>query len=113
MDGMGSPDGLRAGLGKPDMADFALRHQLGECGHRVLNRGVRVDPVLVVQIDVVRTKSPEGSLERRTDVGRRVVEETRTAPSVSPYCCEFVLRNCLLVTPIARQAGGFQNTRRN
>ena len=35
------------------MADLSLGHQFGERAHRVFDRRLRIDPVLVAQIDVV------------------------------------------------------------
>ena len=40
-------------LRQPDVADLALGHQFGDGADGVLDRGVGVDAVLVVQVDVV------------------------------------------------------------
>jgi hypothetical protein len=43
----------RGGLRQPDVADLALDDQLRQGADGLLDGRVRVDPVLVVQIDVV------------------------------------------------------------
>ena len=51
--GVGPADGGRRRLGQPEVAHLALRHQLGHGPDRLLDRRVGVDPVLVVEVDVV------------------------------------------------------------
>jgi hypothetical protein len=51
--GVGAADRFGAGLGQADAQDLALRDQLGQCTDGVLDRCVRVDPVLVVEVDAV------------------------------------------------------------
>jgi len=53
VDGVGAADGVDPGLGQADVADLALGDQLGQRPDGVLDRRVRVDPVLVVQVDAV------------------------------------------------------------
>ena len=50
------------------MADLALGHELGENSDHLVDRRLRVDAVLVVEVDVVGVESPEGSLQRDADV---------------------------------------------
>jgi hypothetical protein len=50
------------GLGQADVKHLALGDQLGQRADGLLDGRVRVDPVLVVQVDVVRTEPLEGSL---------------------------------------------------
>ena len=52
---------------------------------RLLDRRVRIDPVLVVEVDVVGTEPPERSLEGGADVGRGAVEVARTTASVGEH----------------------------
>src|SRR5580692_13093479 len=61
--GMRTSDRVRASLGQTDEAHLALGDQLSENANCFLNRGTRVHPVLVVEVDVV---SPE-ALERTFD----------------------------------------------
>ena len=57
-------------------------HQLGERADGVLDRRVRVDAVLVVQVDVVGAEPPQRALDRGADVGRAAVEAPRAAAGV-------------------------------
>ena len=50
---VGATDRGGAGLGQADVADLALRDQLGESADGLLDRRLRVDPMLVVEVDVV------------------------------------------------------------
>ena len=74
MDGVGSADCAGTGLGETDVADLAFGDQLGESAGGVFDSGVRVDAMLVVQVDVVGAEPPEGALQRGTDVGWAAVE---------------------------------------
>ena len=46
-------DGLRSRLGETEMAHLALAHEVGHGADRILDRRLRIDPVLVVEIDRV------------------------------------------------------------
>jgi hypothetical protein len=74
MDCVGSADRVGSGLGQTDVANFAFRDQLSENADRLFDGGVRIDAVLVVQVDVVGAKPPEGALKRRADVGWTAVK---------------------------------------
>ena len=80
--GVRAADGVGPGLGQPDVADLALGHQLGQRADGVLDRRVRVHPVLVVEVDVVGAEPPQRSLDRGADVGRAAVEVPRAAAGV-------------------------------
>jgi hypothetical protein len=80
--GVGAADRGGAGFGQADVADLALGHQLSQSAGGVLDRGVRVDPVLVVQVDVVDTEPLQGTFDRSADVSRAAVENTRAATGV-------------------------------
>jgi hypothetical protein len=66
----------RAGLGQADVADLALGDQLGQRADGVLDRRVRVDAVLVVQVDVVGAQPAQRALDGGADVGGAAVEPT-------------------------------------
>jgi Aldo/keto reductase family len=53
VDGMGAADRLGAGLGQADVSDLALGDELRHGADRVLDRCLRVDPVLVVEVEAV------------------------------------------------------------
>ena len=50
---MGAADGLRAGLGQAEVLDLAFPDQVLHRARDVLDRHVRVDAVLVEQVDGV------------------------------------------------------------
>ena len=59
MHGMGPADGADPGLGEADMADLSFGDQFGQRADRVLDGGVRIHPVLVVEVDVIGSESPQ------------------------------------------------------
>ena len=59
------PDRRRCGFGQAEVQHLALGDQLGDRGGGLLDRGVRVDPVLVVQVDVGRCPVAAGTLRPR------------------------------------------------
>jgi hypothetical protein len=61
--GVSAPDCGGAGLGQADVADLALGDQLGQGADGVLDGGLRVDPVLVVQVDVVSAEPLQRPLD--------------------------------------------------
>ena len=75
--GVRAADGVHSGLGQSDVADLALAYQVGHRPDGVLDRGVRVDPVLVVQVDVVSAEALQGALDGGADVGRGAVDRRR------------------------------------
>ena len=56
MDRMGATNGLRGRLRETEVPDLAGFDELGHCSDRLFDRGVRVDPVLVVEVDVVQAE---------------------------------------------------------
>ncbi len=70
---MRPPDGCRSRLGQADMADLALGHQFGEFPDGLLDGRVRVDAVLVVQVDVVGAEPLERPFDSEADIGRSAV----------------------------------------
>ncbi len=79
---MGTTDRGGAGLGQADVADLALGDELGKSADRLLDGGLRVHPVLVVEVDVVGAEPLQGALDRGADVGGAAVEDAGAAASV-------------------------------
>jgi hypothetical protein len=69
VDGVGAADGVRAGFGEPEVQHLAVGDQLRDRSGGLLDRRVRVDAVLVVQVDVVSTKPFQGPFDGCLDVG--------------------------------------------
>jgi hypothetical protein len=82
VDGVGAADRGGTGLGQADVADLALGDQPGQGAGGLLDERARVDPVLVVQVDVVGAEPPEGALGRGAHVGRAAVGDAGAAASV-------------------------------
>jgi len=82
---MGAADGVHPGLGQADVADLALGDQLGQGADGVLDRGVGVDAVLVVQVDVVGAEPTQRTLDRGADVRGAAVEDTGAASGVGDH----------------------------
>ena len=72
----------RPGLGQSEVADLALAHQVGHSPDGVLDRSVRVDPMLVVQVDVVSAEALQGALDGGADVRRGAVDHAGSASGV-------------------------------
>jgi hypothetical protein len=72
--GVGAADRFGRGLGKADVQDLALGHQFGQGADGVLDRRVRVDPVLVVEVDAVGSQPLQGAFDRGSDVRGAAVE---------------------------------------
>src|SRR5947207_2270418 len=70
----GAADGLGSGLGQSDVQDLSLCHQLAQGADGVLDGGVRVDPMLVIEVDAVGTQPLQGALDSGPDVRRAAVE---------------------------------------
>jgi len=68
MDGMGAADCVRSSLGQAEVADLAGLNELGHRPDGVLDRGLGVDPVLVVQVDGVDTEPLQARVTRLADV---------------------------------------------
>jgi hypothetical protein len=82
MHGVGASDRCGPGLGQADVQDLSLGHQLGQGAHGVLDRRVRVDPVLVVEVDAIGTEPLQGAFDRGPDVRRAAVEHPRATAGV-------------------------------
>jgi hypothetical protein len=82
VDGVGAADRVGPCLGQADVADLALGDQVGQGADGLLDGRVRVDPVLVVQVDVVGAEPLERALDRGADVGRTAVGDAGPAVGV-------------------------------
>src|SRR5207237_10896733 len=71
-----SVDGRDARLRKAEMQTFALLDQLLDRTGDVLDRDVRIDAMLVQQIDAVGTEALERGIDDRLDVLRSAVQST-------------------------------------
>ena len=68
---MGPPDGRRGGFGQAEVADLAGCDQLTDGARHVLDRHLRVDAVLVEEVDDVHTEPrSEASTTRLICSGR-------------------------------------------
>src|SRR5699024_3399262 len=56
---VGAANSVRACFGNAEIPHLALGDEFGQCAERLLDRHVRIDPMLVVQVDVVDTESPQ------------------------------------------------------
>ena len=70
LDGVGAADRLYAGLGEAEVADLALVDQVLDGAGDVLDRDVRVDAVLVEQVDRVGPQPLQRSLHASADRAR-------------------------------------------
>ena len=61
-------------LGQPDVADLAGPDELGERADRILDRNLRVDPMLVVEVDRRHAKAAEAAFDRTSYVLGTAVE---------------------------------------
>ena len=68
LDGVGAADGLRACFGEPEVAHFARVDQLLDGAGDVLDRHLRVDAVLVEQVDGVDPEPAQGPVDGVADV---------------------------------------------
>jgi hypothetical protein len=102
MHGVSPPDCCGAGLGKADVADLALDHQLGQGADGVFDGCLRVDPVLVVQVDVVGAEPLQRPLDCDADARGAAVEDTGAATRVrddAELRCEYDLGAAALDGP--------------
>jgi hypothetical protein len=68
MGGVRSPDRLRSGLGEPEMANQSSRDQLGHSTDSLLDRRRLIDPVEVIEVDVIGAETRKAFLERRANL---------------------------------------------
>ena len=78
--GVGAADRGGAGLGQPDVANLALGDQRGQGADGLLDGRFRIDPVLVVQVDVIGAQPLERTLDGDADVRRAAIEDAGPPP---------------------------------
>lgn len=89
--GVRATNRLRRGLGQADAQDLAFGDQLGHGADGLLDGGVLVDPVLVVEVDPVGAQALQGALDGGADVGRTAVEQAGSVPGMgqdAEFCGE-------------------------
>src|SRR5690349_23497680 len=79
MYGVRPPYGLRRGLGDAEMTYLPGLHQLGHDAPGLLDGHVRVDAVLVVEVDVVDAEPAQRRVARGVDVLGAAVEPDEAA----------------------------------
>src|SRR6478672_11252722 len=82
MDGVGASDGVGPGFGQAEVPDLPVADEVGEGTDGVLDRCAWVDPVLVVEVDVVGAEALKRALDSDTDVGRAAVASPGAATVV-------------------------------
>jgi transcriptional regulator with XRE-family HTH domain len=87
--GVGSTDVVDPRLRQADVTNLALGDELRYRTHGVFDRSPWVDPVLVIQIDVVGIETPQRSFEGGANVVRAAVDVPRSAAGVrdQPKLC--------------------------
>ena len=73
---MGSPDRRNARFGQPEMPNLAFADEVLDRARHILHRHLWVDAMLVVQVDVLGTESPQAPLEGLTNLRRATVHPT-------------------------------------
>src|SRR5439155_24332929 len=68
-------NGLGRSLREAEVAHLALLHELGHRAHGVLDRRIRIDAMLVIEVDMVDAQSAERAFDGLADV---------LGPSVDP-----------------------------
>jgi hypothetical protein len=71
--GVGAADRRGARLGQPEVQHLAFADQVFHRTRHILDRHVRVDAVLVQQVDAVRAQAGQGGLDHLADVRRAAV----------------------------------------
>src|SRR6202022_3222320 len=106
MHGVSPADRVDAGLREPDVADLAFGHQFGNGADGVLDRGVAVDAMLVVEVDIVGVETSQRSFDGGADVRRAAVEGARATTGVGDHA-EFRCEHNLLAAPLQGSADEF------
>jgi hypothetical protein len=82
MRGVSAADRGETGLRQPDVAHFARGDELRQGADGVLDGRLRIDAVLVVQIDVIGAQPLQGTFDGDADVRRATVEDAGAGPGV-------------------------------
>jgi hypothetical protein len=77
MDAVGPADCCRTGFGQADVSDFAFGYQIGKGTNSIFNRNILIDPVLIVQVDMVGAEAPQGTFDCDANVRRAAVNDAR------------------------------------
>ena len=94
LDGVRATNRLRAGLRQPEVPDLALLNQLLHRSRDVLDGHVRIDAVLIEQVDRLDLEPPERSLGDFPDVRRPAVQAARLpASNVNPNLVAITTRS--------------------
>ena len=88
LDGVGAADGLRAGLGEPEVPGLALGDEFLHDSGDVFDGDVGVDAVLVEQVDAVGVQALEGCFGHLPDVDGLAVEPVALAGDRVDVECE-------------------------
>src|SRR5437867_3290171 len=90
-----SPDCSRANFRKSDVSDLARLHKFLQSGDRIFDRSLRIEPVLVIQIDVIGAQPPQRTFDGRLDMSRTAVESehfpVRTKLHRKLRCNDYIL----------------------
>jgi hypothetical protein len=81
---VGAADGVDPRFGESDVADLALRDEFCERPDRLFDRRVRVDAMLVVEVDVVGAEPLERTFDRGANVGRAAVDAGPAGVGMNP-----------------------------
>lgn len=73
--GMRTPDGLRASLGQTEVLHLAGLDQFFDRPSHLFDRHVRINAMLVEQVDDIGLQAPERPFDRFLDVLRSAVED--------------------------------------
>jgi len=78
LDGVRAADGLRASFGHPKVLHLALQNQILHRARHIFNRHVRVNAMLIEQINGIHFEPFERTLDGLFDVLRLAVQARRT-----------------------------------
>src|SRR5436305_4077070 len=81
MDAMRTPDRIGRRLGETEIADLSLDDELCHRTNGVLDRRIRIDAVLIVEVDVIDTEPSQRSLARLLNILRLAAQPEPSAVS--------------------------------
>lgn len=77
---MGAANGLRAGFGQAEPQHLAFGDQVLHRSGHILHRHVGIDPMLVVEIDMIGAQALEAALDGAADLRRPAVDAAAVLP---------------------------------
>jgi len=83
LDGVRAADGLRASFGHPKVLHLALQNQILHRARHIFNRHVRVNAMLIEQINDIHFEPLERAFDGLFDVRRLAVQARRTRPVIA------------------------------